>query len=260
MERERVQRFDRFRRYPEGVRERIAQAILAALPQEGKPVLLELGVGTGAMAMLLVGRCRYLGLDSDPEMLHLFREKTAGLEDVVAVEADARAIPLPSGSVDGVLVSRFWHLIPDWRGVLTEALRVLRPGGVLLEAWEHIWSPTEEALFRVWEEALEARGMRVDRGLARRRRQEVREALKALGLRPAVRLVARWRERREIEEFVDLLQAKVFHFAQAVPEALHLEAMGAVQAFVEKLGGPHAPILTEKRFYLRMSRTCARTP
>lgn len=123
--------FDRFRRYPSKVGQRIAGAIRRALPQDSKPpVLLELGVGTGAMALPLLGEgLRFVGLDSDSEMLRRFHEKVPKGEEVEVLQADARAIPLASASVDGVLVVRFWHLVSEWRQVLAEALRVLRPGG-----------------------------------------------------------------------------------------------------------------------------------
>lgn len=254
---ERAERFDGFPHYPEEVAAAIARAVLEALPQrEGPPTLLEIGAGTGAMALpLLRLGCRYLGLDQDPEMLRRFREKAEGLGNWELLLADARSIPLPEGSVDGVLLVRFWHLVEEWEEVLAEALRVLRPGGVLLEGFERIASPAEEALFRAWEEALERQGVRVERGLHGRRFQEVGEALRALGLAPGVQEVAVWQEARPVGELLDLLEHRVFHFAQGVPEEAHRRAVAAARAWAEaRLGGLEAPLPAEKRFSLRVSR------
>ncbi|MFN4073282.1 MAG: class I SAM-dependent methyltransferase [Thermus sp.] len=253
---ENVARFERFRRYPDQVLERVASAILGFLPSgEKPPTLLELGVGTGAMALPLIARgCRYLALDRDPEMLWRFRERVGEREGVEILEADARAIPLPHAWVDGVLVVRFWHLVSEWPRVLAEAIRVLRPGGVLLEGFERITSPGEESLFQVWEAAVRERGGVPARGLHRKRHQEVGRALRALGLSPKTLLVVRWRETRRAREFVDLLQERVFHFTHGVPEEAHQMAMERVWAYVESLGGPEAPLPAEKRFYLRVTR------
>lgn len=240
---ESAERFDRFRRYPPEVAAAIAQAILKALPSgKDPPTLLEIGAGTGVMALPLLGLgCRYLGLDQDPEMLRRFREKAEGLGNWELLLADARSIPLPEGSVDGVLLVRFWHLVAEWERVLAEALRVLRPGGVLLEGFERIVSPEEEALFRAWESALGQEGIGVERGLHGRRLQEVGEALRALGLAPEVREVVAWREERPLRELLELLEHRVFHFAQGVPEAAHRWAVAAVRAWAEaRFGGPEA--------------------
>jgi SAM-dependent methyltransferase len=93
-----------------------------------------LGVGPGATVVdLCCGRGRHLrempgavGIDLD----------LASLRGLRAVCADMRALPLRSGSVDGVvsLFSSFGYLESDEEDAraLREVARVLRPGGALL--------------------------------------------------------------------------------------------------------------------------------
>lgn len=58
-------------------------------------MFLELGVGTGRIALPLIARgYRYIALDADAAMLEVFRQKIAGVDrKVQVVQADARAIP-----------------------------------------------------------------------------------------------------------------------------------------------------------------------
>ena len=51
-----------------------------------------------------------------------------------AGRARAEAIPLPTASVDAVLVGQAWHWFDTGRA-LPELARVLRPGGVLAALW-----------------------------------------------------------------------------------------------------------------------------
>jgi SAM-dependent methyltransferase len=48
------------------------------------------------------------------------------------VRGDIQALPLADATFDAVLAVHVLHLVPDWRGALAEALRVLRPGGVFI--------------------------------------------------------------------------------------------------------------------------------
>jgi ubiquinone/menaquinone biosynthesis C-methylase UbiE len=128
--------YDRLRAHPPEVAGQIATAMASAVHPKGEePVFLELGVGTGRIALPLIARgYRYIALDADAAMLEVFRQKIAGVDrKVQVVQADARAIPLPDESVHGVIVVHLWHLVPDWPKVLAEAIRVLKPGGALLE-------------------------------------------------------------------------------------------------------------------------------
>ncbi|MDN5914844.1 MAG: arsenite methyltransferase [Pseudonocardia sp.] len=97
--------------------------------------VLDLGSGAGADVLISarrVGPCgRVIGLDMTPEMLDLARRNAAaaGVDNVEFLEGYLEQIPLPDDSVDVVLSNCVINLAADKIVVLTEAARVLRPGG-----------------------------------------------------------------------------------------------------------------------------------
>ncbi|MFB6281876.1 MAG: class I SAM-dependent methyltransferase, partial [Haloferacaceae archaeon] len=66
-------------------------------------------------------------IDAAPGMCR--RARRRGLP---AARGDAASLPVADGAVDAVLIVDALHHLPDRRGALAEAGRVLRPGGVLV--------------------------------------------------------------------------------------------------------------------------------
>jgi ubiquinone/menaquinone biosynthesis C-methylase UbiE len=120
------------------------QAILASLGcgnptalAELKPgeVVLDLGSGGGIDVLLSAKRVgptgKVYGLDMTDEMLALANENkaAAGATNVEFLRGDIEHIPLPSNTVDVIISNCVINLSGDKRKVLSEAFRVLRPGG-----------------------------------------------------------------------------------------------------------------------------------
>ena len=101
---------------------------------EGETVL-DLGSGGGIDVLLSARRVgptgKVYGLDMTDEMLALAQENLAkaGARNVEFLKGDIQSIPLPPRSVDVVISNCVINLAPDKDEVLTEAFRVLRPGG-----------------------------------------------------------------------------------------------------------------------------------
>ena len=105
--------------------------------------VLDLGAGTGTLAIWLKQRCpeaTVTGLDADSEVLARARRKASEAQcEIDFVEGFSTELPFASDSFDVVLSSLFFHhLMPsDKRSTLAEVHRVLRPGGNLHVAdWE----------------------------------------------------------------------------------------------------------------------------
>jgi arsenite methyltransferase len=101
---------------------------------EGETVL-DLGSGAGADVLISARRVgaagRAIGLDMTDEMLDLARRNAteAGASNVDFLKGHIEDIPLPDGSVDVVISNCVINLSGDKPRVLSEAARVLRPGG-----------------------------------------------------------------------------------------------------------------------------------
>jgi SAM-dependent methyltransferase len=120
------------------------EAVLASLGcgnptalAELKPgqVVLDLGSGGGIDVLLSAKRVgptgKVYGLDMTDEMLALANENKlrAGVENVEFLKGDIEQIPLPNESVDVIISNCVINLSGDKRKVLSEAFRVLKPGG-----------------------------------------------------------------------------------------------------------------------------------
>lgn len=108
---------------------------LAEPPDDG--ALLDLCCGTGdilrALARMHPRAGRLVGLDFAQPMLAIAaqRARTAG-PDLQFVRGDALALPFPDASFDRVTISYGLRNVADVDRCMTEARRVLRPGGRFL--------------------------------------------------------------------------------------------------------------------------------
>lgn len=102
--------------------------------REGE-VVLDLGSGGGVDVLLSARRVGptgvAYGVDMTDEMLELAREnaREAGVENVEFLKGEIEDLPLPDASVDVILSNCVINLSTDKARVLSEAARVLRPGG-----------------------------------------------------------------------------------------------------------------------------------
>ncbi|HEY6420323.1 MAG TPA: arsenite methyltransferase [Candidatus Binataceae bacterium] len=97
--------------------------------------VLDLGSGGGIDVLLSARRVgpagKAYGLDMTDEMLTLAREnqRKSGIQNVEFLKGEIEHIPLPDNSVDVIISNCVINLSGDKERVLSEAFRVLKPGG-----------------------------------------------------------------------------------------------------------------------------------
>lgn len=115
---------------------------------------IDIGAGTGLNLALYPTEVTELALaEPDPHMLKRLRPKAAATgRRVEVVQAPANRLPFDDGSFDTAVFTLVLCTVPDAAAALSEAARVLRPGGKLLFV-EHVRSHNP-SLAR-WQDRLE---------------------------------------------------------------------------------------------------------
>jgi len=108
-------------------------AVLAALRHTPTPRILDLGAGSGRVGQgFVAARDDYVGVDLAEGMLRIFAAKETGGHRAALVRADGCALPFGDASFDAVLLVAVFGDLPDWRPLVGEAHRVLRPHGMVV--------------------------------------------------------------------------------------------------------------------------------
>jgi arsenite methyltransferase len=123
--------------------------------------VLDVGCGVGATACLLAKKydCRVVGIDLREVMITRSNERARaeGLERKVEFRVeDARSLPFEDGQFDAVICESVATFIEDKQSVVSECVRVTRPGGCMgfnEEVWLKTPPPADMVEFakRTWE-------------------------------------------------------------------------------------------------------------
>lgn len=115
-----------------------AQVEAALLDAAGKgsfDFMIDLGTGTGRMLTLFSDRVRRAeGIDLSHKMLTIARSnlEAHGAQNVSVRQGDVTAPPFRDGCADLVIIHQVLHYLDRPERVLSEASRILKPGGRLL--------------------------------------------------------------------------------------------------------------------------------
>jgi ubiquinone/menaquinone biosynthesis C-methylase UbiE len=160
-----VEYYDRTR----GLSEEASRQMTALLGDElaDRGWTLEIGVGTGLVALpLSAAGVPIVGLDLSAPMLRKLVEKAGGRPPFPLVVGDATSLPFEDQRFGAAVVRHVLHLVPAWRQVVEELVRVVVPGGLVMvssgqvpEPWhelteqfiERVGRPSYGAAFDAWE-------------------------------------------------------------------------------------------------------------
>ena len=127
----------------------------ASLVEDLRGEILEIGCGTGAMLPYYAAGTRVVGTEPDSRFLSLAESKIDDAPCELSLQvADAMDLPFESDRFDAVVVPLVLCSVPSVPRVLSELLRVLKPGG-LLRSIEHVLSdrPVSACLMHVFNPA-----------------------------------------------------------------------------------------------------------
>ena len=97
--------------------------------------IADLGAGDGTLSRLLARQAKSVHcVDNSPRMVQLGRAlaKKEHLRNLTYLLGDIEKVPLPDRSIDLALLSQALHHAENPRKALSEAFRILKPGGQLL--------------------------------------------------------------------------------------------------------------------------------
>jgi SAM-dependent methyltransferase len=95
--------------------------------------VLEIGVGTGAVALPLAERgIAVTGVDLALPMMRKLIEKAGRRSPVLLAQADAARLPFRDAAFGGAYARWVMHLIAEWREAVAELCRVVTSGGTVI--------------------------------------------------------------------------------------------------------------------------------
>jgi SAM-dependent methyltransferase len=113
-------------------------AIKHLLGSVGGRRVLELGCAAGYLTRdLLDEGAEVVALDKSEKMVFHARQLTRGCAQVEVADLNEALDGIEDSSIDLAVASLVLHYLPDWRLVLSEVFRTLRPGGALVMSVHH---------------------------------------------------------------------------------------------------------------------------
>ncbi len=206
--------------------------LLQQLARRTAPVL-EIGVGTGRIAIPLADAgLAVFGVDLSAPMLARLAAKRPGF---AAARASATRLPLRDNSVGAVIACHVLHLIPDWRQVIDEVLRVLQPGGLLLVTRGRRDGSAGELQRRL----RAAAGAEHARAAGLDNLGDLDELMAGLGAPVTMLPPVPNSASRTAAEFLDLIGDGIFSWTWPLPEERRRQAVAEVREwFTETRGDP----------------------
>jgi SAM-dependent methyltransferase len=201
--------------------------------------ILDVGAGTGRAAMPFARRgCSVVAMDAAPAMLARLVEKIRlekiGLEEsgearVAAVVGDGTQLPFAARSFDAAVIARLLYLVPNWRGLLLETLRVLKSGSHVFHEWGNGGEGEDWVQVREHARSLfEAAGVREPFHPGARTEREADEFLAQQGARPIARIACEPETPVTMREFLGRIGSGECSYTWKLPPSIHASGVAAL--------------------------------
>jgi ubiquinone/menaquinone biosynthesis C-methylase UbiE len=206
----------------------------------GRGRVLEVGVGTGQVALpLLESGVDVIGFDLARPMMNKLIEKTAGRRTLPLLQADATRMPFEDGAFGAAYFRWVLHLIPDWRGALSESVRVARRGGVVLVLPGSAGKGTSPQA-QIHARFAELTGASFEpRGLRWSGYDQLDDEMAALGASPRALPTFTDVERDGLEAFLDSLEQRRYSWTWRIEDDVRFaQAVAEIRRFAQERFGP----------------------
>jgi ubiquinone/menaquinone biosynthesis C-methylase UbiE len=286
-----AEKYDATRGLPEQIVQQVAQALDQAVNGGAQTRFLEVGVGTGRIAvpLAMLGR-QYTGIDISEKMLGQLFEKLYAArwqeaplmwgslpdEDVTRkldvwrymhqgkqasmrlLIADMTDLPFHDRSFDAVIASHVFHLVPDWQKALQEIVRVLQPGGMLLccwnEHWHKHWQPGSNDIRQQWTKIVQESGGNTKHPGASD--QEVIDWLERQGFVTEQWSVLTWQEKITPRAIFEGVAQRLWTSTRFVPDDLFAASIQRLRQWMDEHYGAAIDdvYMQERRFVISRTR------
>ena len=231
-----VSYYDRTRALPREVSDALTDALIELGQLLPGRRCLEVGAGTGRIALPLVARnVDLVGVDLSWAMLARLASKWPHAR---LVQTDAAILPFRDRSFDVALMVHVLHVIADWKGALLEVQRVVQPGGLLLHVWNH--RQQDDIASRLTERfraIVEARGGSLDRPGAQRR-EDALAFWAERGWQSEAIEVVRWQEDYTPASHIQSLRDRIWSATWQLSDELLASAVDELTRWAQAEIGP----------------------
>ena len=237
-------RFDRAVEYYDrtrGLSEDASREMTALLATEvrGRGRTLEIGVGTGLVALpLAAAGVPLVGLDLSAPMLAKLVEKAGGQAPFPLLVGDAITLPFADDRFGAAVVRHVLHLVPGWRQVVAELIRVVAPGGLVLVSSGQVPEPWHELTDRFMERV--GRPSFAD-ALDSWETGAIQEAFRAHGARARSLPKITEQVAQTMEEFLSQMAAGMHSWTWEVDEETRREAVAELRTWAQERWGSLDP-------------------
>ena len=183
------------------------------------------------------------GIDLSAPMLDRAIAKSSASATVGFTVADATRLPFVDRAFGGAFIRHVLHLVPDWRQVLSEAVRVIRPGGTLVVSITDYTGLYQEIQERF---LVEAGGLPLAVGLRPDDPASLRRAMTRLGAETRVLPVVRGFRTMTVEHFLTGIEDGQYSWTWAASDARRRMAARTLRAWlVRRFGNLGRPVEPE---------------
>jgi len=255
-------RYDATRYYPAGVAAQIAAGLLREGHVPAGGAILELGVGTGRIALpLLAAGVNVTGVDIAPRMVERLRAKYDAQRErspalawgTLRVElTDMTALPFAADSFDAVVGVHILHLVPGWLRALDEALRVVRPGGAFLLGQDVRGDAARNDIHDQWDTIVRELGYAPD-PVGAASYSTVVEELRRRVAGVEVRTLVEWEERHTPRASLEDITERLWSRTWLVPPEIFDESVRRLTAWVQQTYGETLDVPRESQYEFKVA-------